>query len=174
MLAGVLLAVYQTDWQWCEWRASPHPSPPETSDRPEGEGADRGVFRVTSTCKTSAIMALVSFSDSGFNEPRSGRRNPRISPNRFPLLGERARVRGGPSAATMSPASPHDASAHLLQINSNHDPTSNRFPPTPGNCPRVCTWQAAQRAKARVPLRRFVHAAPRMSLQLQPDTAHAH
>jgi AraC-like DNA-binding protein len=33
------------------WRndANPHPSPPETSDRPEGEGADRGVLRVTST-----------------------------------------------------------------------------------------------------------------------------
>jgi hypothetical protein len=25
--------------------AVPHPSPPETSDRPEGEGADRGMLK---------------------------------------------------------------------------------------------------------------------------------
>ncbi|TNB91035.1 hypothetical protein FHG55_27375 [Pseudomonas jessenii] len=59
---------------WGEFcvRLAPHPSP-----LPEGEGADRGVWRYTSTLK--------DLIDYGFGKADSGRGNSQISPNQSPL-----------------------------------------------------------------------------------------
>ena len=92
-------------------RRAPHPSP-----LPEGEGADRGVLRYTSTWKTLAAMALLGFSDAGFRAIRSGRRISRISPYRFPLPRERARVRGFLAVTTGSPVWPTAAHPGCDQI----------------------------------------------------------
>jgi hypothetical protein len=67
-------------------KADPHPSPPETSDRPEGEGAERGMLEYFIDLKeVHRIHNRLAFSGRCIAKDTS------VSPL---SLWERARVRG--------------------------------------------------------------------------------
>ncbi|POA29871.1 hypothetical protein C1891_27170 [Pseudomonas sp. GW456-12-1-14-TSB6] len=84
-------------------KAPPHPSPPETSDRPEGEGTDWGIF--TKYTDLKLLYRIHNRLDL------SGRRTAPDTSVGSLSLGERAGVRGQVRIKRRAPDTPHWATS---------------------------------------------------------------